>query len=84
MDEACVDAGAAAGDVVELQGMVTADVSDVHGGAGKLATAEDVEKEVAGSASALQKVTASSDTVNLDTPHAQPGEEQEVFALALL
>ena len=88
MAEAHGDAGAAAGDVVELQGAVTADevkdVGGVHGGAGKLATAADVEKEVAGSALALQKVTASSGAVNLDTPDAQPGEEQEVFALALL
>ena len=84
MAEACGDTGAAAGDVVKLQGAVTADVDGVHGGAGKLTIAADVEKEVVGSASALQKVTASSDTVNLDTPHAQPGEEQEVFALALL
>ena len=52
MAEARGDAGAAAGDVVELQGAVTADVGGVHGGAGKLATAADVEKDVAGSASA--------------------------------
>ncbi|KAE8774100.1 lrr receptor-like serine threonine-protein kinase [Hordeum vulgare] len=43
------DAGAAAEDVVELQGAVTVDevkdVGGVHGGAGKLATAADVEKE---------------------------------------
>ncbi|XBI07753.1 hypothetical protein VPH35_135607 [Triticum aestivum] len=76
MDEACVDAGAAAGDVVELQGAVTADVGGVHDGAGKLAIAADVE-EVAGSASALQKMRASSGVINLDTPDAQPGEEQE-------
>lgn len=86
MADARGDAGAAAGDlVVELQGAVTADevkdVGGVHGGAGKLATAADVEKEVAGSASALPelKVTASSGAVH---PDAQPGEEQEVFALA--
>ena len=78
------DAGAAARDVVEQQGAMTADVGGVHGGVGKLATAADVEKEVAGSASALQKVTASSGTVNPDTPHVQPGEEQEVFALGHL
>ncbi|XBI29425.1 hypothetical protein VPH35_053412 [Triticum aestivum] len=66
MADARGDAGAAAGDVVELQGAVTADevkdVGSVHGGAGKLATAVEVEKEVAGSSSVLpeQKVTASS------------------------
>ncbi|XBI08265.1 hypothetical protein VPH35_136020 [Triticum aestivum] len=53
MAEARGDAGATARDVVKLQGTVTADVRGVHGGAGKLATAADVEKEVAGSASAL-------------------------------
>ncbi|EMS68405.1 hypothetical protein TRIUR3_05335 [Triticum urartu] len=80
MADARGDAGAAARDVVELQGAVTADevkdVGGVHGDAGKLATAADVEKEVAGSASALpeQKVMASSSTVH---PDAQPGEEQE-------
>ena len=86
MAEARGDAGAAAEDVVELQGAVTADVSGVHGGAGKLATAADVEKEVAGSASALpdQNVTASSGRVHPDTPDAQHGEEQEVFALLLV
>ncbi|XBI16936.1 hypothetical protein VPH35_059097 [Triticum aestivum] len=45
MAEARGDAGVAAGDVVELQGVVTADVGGVHGGAGKLAIAADVEKE---------------------------------------
>ncbi|XBI18934.1 hypothetical protein VPH35_060586 [Triticum aestivum] len=84
MAEARGDAGAAAGDVVELQSAMTADVGGVHGGAGKLATAVDVEKEVAGSASAQpeQKVTASSGVVHPDTPDALPGKEQEVFALA--
>ena len=53
MADARGDAGAAVGDVVELQGAVTVDVSGVHGGAGKLTTTADVEKEVAGSASAL-------------------------------
>ncbi|KAE8806505.1 lrr receptor-like serine threonine-protein kinase [Hordeum vulgare] len=83
MAEAHGDPGAAAKDVVELQGAVTADevkdVGGVHGGAGKLATAADVEKEVAVSASVLseQKVTASSGTVHPDTRDAQPGEEQE-------
>ncbi|KAE8768920.1 lrr receptor-like serine threonine-protein kinase [Hordeum vulgare] len=70
------DAGATTRDVVELQGpgVVTADVGDVHGGAGKLATAADV----AGSASSLQKVKASSGTVNPDAPVAPPAvEEQE-------
>ena len=49
-------------------------VGNIHGGAGKLATAVDVEKEVVGSASALpeQKVTASSGAVH---PDVQPGEE---------
>jgi hypothetical protein len=47
------------------------DVGGVHGGAGKLATTVtvmDVEKEVAGSASALPelKVTASSGAVHPD------------------
>ncbi|KAE8806186.1 hypothetical protein D1007_17607 [Hordeum vulgare] len=77
------DAGATTGDVVELQGAVTTDevkdIGGVHGGAGKLATAADVEKEVAVSASVLpeQKVTASSGAVHPDTPDAQHGEEQE-------
>ena len=84
MAEARGDTGAAAGDVVELQGTLTADVGGVHGGAGKLAIAAGVEKEVAGSASALQKVTTSSGAVHPDTTDAQPGEEQQVFALALL
>lgn len=72
MADACGDASAAAGDVVKLQGAVTADevkdVGGIHDGAGKLATAADVDKEVADSASALpeQKVTASSGTVHPD------------------
>ncbi|XBH78645.1 hypothetical protein VPH35_104823 [Triticum aestivum] len=80
MADARGDVGAAAEDVVELQGSVTADevkdVGSIHGGPGKLATVDDVEKEVAGSDSALseQKVKASSDAVH---PDAQPGEEQE-------
>ncbi|KAE8802139.1 lrr receptor-like serine threonine-protein kinase [Hordeum vulgare] len=83
MAEAHGDAGATAGDVVELQGVVTADelkyVGGVHGGAGKLATATDVGKEVAVSALVLpeQKVMASSSAVHPDTCDAQPGEEQE-------
>ncbi|KAE8801846.1 hypothetical protein D1007_22472 [Hordeum vulgare] len=83
MAEARGDAGAAVGDVVELQGAVTADevkdVGGVHGGAEKLANAVDVEKEVASFASALpeQKVRTSSGAVHPDTPHAQPGKEQE-------
>ena len=66
MADARGDAGAAAEDVVELQGQgaVTADVVGVHGGAGKLTTAMDV----AGSASSLQKVTVSSGAVHLDAP----------------
>ncbi|KAE8805827.1 lrr receptor-like serine threonine-protein kinase [Hordeum vulgare] len=81
MAEAHGDAGSTAGDVVELQGAVTADevkdVGGVNGGAGKLATAADVEKEVAVSISVLpeQKVTASSSAP--DTRDAQPEEEQE-------
>ncbi|KAE8810204.1 lrr receptor-like serine threonine-protein kinase [Hordeum vulgare] len=81
--EARGDAGTAARDVVELQGAVNADdvkdVGGVHGGAGKLATSADVEKEVAVSASVLpkQKVTASSGAVHPDTRVAQPREEQE-------
>ena len=82
MAKARRDAGAATGDVVELQGAVTMDVGGDDSGAGKLAIVADVE-EVAGSTSALQKVTASSGAVNPGTPDAQPGEEQEVFALAL-
>ncbi|KAI5008819.1 hypothetical protein ZWY2020_009867 [Hordeum vulgare] len=83
MAEVHGDTGAAAGDVVELQGAVTADevkdVGGVHGGAGKLATAADVDKEVAVSALVLleQKVTASSSAVHPDTRDAQPGEERE-------
>ncbi|XBI00981.1 hypothetical protein VPH35_129867 [Triticum aestivum] len=76
MADARGDAGAAAGDVVELQGQgaVTADVGGVHSGAGKLATAADV----AGSASSLQKVTMSSGAVHPDAPVAPPAvEEQE-------
>ncbi|XBH79597.1 hypothetical protein VPH35_105526 [Triticum aestivum] len=74
MTEAHGDAVVATGDVVELQGAVTTDemkdIGGVHGGAGKLATAADVEKEVAGSASTLpeQKVTASSGAVHPETP----------------
>ena len=80
MADARGDAGAAAGDVVELQGQgaVTADVGGVHGGAGKLATAADV----AGSASSLQKVTTSSGAVHPDAPVAPPAVEEQVFALA--
>ena len=79
MADARGDAGAAAGDlVVELQGAVTADVGGVHGGAGKLAIAADV----AGSASSLQKVTASSGTVHPDAPVAPAAVEEQVFALA--
>ncbi|KAE8771173.1 lrr receptor-like serine threonine-protein kinase [Hordeum vulgare] len=83
MADAHGDVGAAARYVVELQGAVTADevkdVGGVHGSAGKLATAVDVEKEVAVSASVLpeQKVTASSGEVHPDTRDAQPGEEEE-------
>ncbi|XBH78620.1 hypothetical protein VPH35_104803 [Triticum aestivum] len=66
MAEAHGNAGAAARDVVKLQGTVTVNVGGVHDGAGKHATAVDVKKEVAGSASALpeQKVTASSSTAS--------------------
>ena len=80
MADARGDTGTAAGDVVELQGQgaVTTDVGGVHGGAGKLATAADV----AGSASSLQKVTASSSAVHPDTPDAPPAVEEQVFALA--
>ncbi|KAE8768938.1 hypothetical protein D1007_59538 [Hordeum vulgare] len=88
MAEAHHDAGVAAGDVVKLQGAVTADevkdVGGVLGGARNLATAADVEKEVVVSASVLpeQKVTASSDAVHPDTPDGQLGKEREVFSLA--
>ena len=56
------------------------DVGGVHGGAGKLATvvaAVDVEKKVAGSASALPelKVTTLSGAGH---PDVQPGEEKVV------
>ncbi|KAE8784329.1 lrr receptor-like serine threonine-protein kinase [Hordeum vulgare] len=77
------DAGAAARDVVELQGAITVDkvkdVAGVHGGAGKLATAAYVENEVAVSALVLpeQKVTASSGAVHPDTRDVQPREEKE-------
>ncbi|KAE8783455.1 lrr receptor-like serine threonine-protein kinase [Hordeum vulgare] len=85
MAEAHGDAGAEAGDVVELQGAEIADevkdVGGVHGGAWKLATATDVEKEVAVSALVLPEqkvmVTTSSGPVHPDTTDAQPGEEQE-------
>ncbi|KAE8820688.1 hypothetical protein D1007_01447 [Hordeum vulgare] len=76
MADARGDAGATAGDVVELQGpgAVTADVGGVHDGAGKLATSMDV----AGSASLLQKVKASSGAVHPYAPVAPPAvEEQE-------
>ncbi|KAE8781283.1 hypothetical protein D1007_45524 [Hordeum vulgare] len=57
MADAHGDAGAAARDVVELQGAVIVDevkdVDGVHSGAGKLATAVNVEKEVAVSASVV-------------------------------
>ncbi|KAE8770859.1 hypothetical protein D1007_57322 [Hordeum vulgare] len=83
MAEAHGDAGEVARDVVKLQGVVTMDevkdVGGVHGGAEKLATATDVEKEVAVSALVLpeQKVMVSSDAVHPDTRDAQPGEEEE-------
>ncbi|KAE8821266.1 hypothetical protein D1007_00651 [Hordeum vulgare] len=83
MAEAHGDTGAAARDVVELQGTVTADevkdVGGIHGSVGKLAIAVDVEKEVAVCASVLpeQEVTASSGTIHPDTHYAQPGEEHE-------
>ncbi|KAE8805088.1 hypothetical protein D1007_18830 [Hordeum vulgare] len=83
MADAHGDAGAAARDVVELQGTVTADevkdVGGVHDGVGKLATAADVEKEVAVSAKVLpeEKVTALSGTVHPDTRGSQPGEDKE-------
>ncbi|XBI93930.1 hypothetical protein VPH35_030673 [Triticum aestivum] len=73
------DASAAAGDVLEMQGqgVVTAEVGGVHGGAGKLATAA----YVAGSASSLQKVMVSSGVVHPDAPVAPPAMEEQVFAL---
>ncbi|XBH83068.1 hypothetical protein VPH35_071585 [Triticum aestivum] len=77
MAEAHGDDDTTTKDVVELQGAVTTDVGGVHGGAGKLATAPDVDKDVAGSASALQKVTVSSGAVHPDTPDAQPAVEQQ-------
>ncbi|XBJ08119.1 hypothetical protein VPH35_013505 [Triticum aestivum] len=75
MADARGNAGAEARDVVELQGQgaVTADVGGVHGGAGKLATAADV----AGSASSLQKVTASSGAVHPDAPVVPPAVEEQ-------
>ena len=69
MADAPGDAGAAVGD---------ADVGGVHGGARKLATTADV----AGSASSLQKVKASSGAVHPDAPVAPPAIEEQVFALA--
>ncbi|KAE8780914.1 hypothetical protein D1007_45905 [Hordeum vulgare] len=83
MAEAHGDAGAGAGDVMELQGAVAADevkdVGGVHDGAGNLATAANVEKEVAVSASVLpeEKVTTSSGAVHPDTRDAQPVKEHE-------
>ncbi|KAE8768854.1 hypothetical protein D1007_59618 [Hordeum vulgare] len=76
MADARGDAGVAARDVVVLQGpgAVTADVGDVHDGAGKLAIAADVE----GSASSLQKVKASSGAVNPDAPVAPPAVEERM------
>ncbi|XBH54758.1 hypothetical protein VPH35_076991 [Triticum aestivum] len=78
MADARGDTGAAAEDVVELQGQgaVTADVGGVHGGAGKLATAADV----AGSASSLQKVTASSGAVHPDAPVAPSAMEEQYYS----
>ncbi|XBI75815.1 hypothetical protein VPH35_069136 [Triticum aestivum] len=75
MANARSDTGAAASDVVELQGQgaVTADVGGVHGGAGKLAITADV----AGSASSLQKVMASSGAVHPDAPVVQPVVEEQ-------
>ncbi|XBH56067.1 hypothetical protein VPH35_077991 [Triticum aestivum] len=61
MSEARGDAGVAAGDVVKLQGAVAADAGCIHGSAAKLAIAVDVEKEVAGSASVLQKYDSGDD-----------------------
>ena len=80
MADAHGDTGTAVEDVVELQGpgTATADVGGVHGGAWKLATAVDV----AGSASSLQKVTASSGAVHPGAPVAPPAVEEQVFALA--
>ena len=43
----------------------------------------DVEKDVTGTTSALQKVMGSSSAVHPDTPGAQPTVEQQVFVLAL-
>ena len=60
---------------------MTADVGGVQGGAGKLAIAANVEKEVAGSTTTLQKVTASSGVVHPDAPVASPALEEQVFAL---
>ncbi|XBI02439.1 hypothetical protein VPH35_130982 [Triticum aestivum] len=80
MADARGDADVATGDVVELHSAVAVDkvkdVGGVHSGVGKLATAVDVEKEVAGSASALseKKVTTSNGAAH---PDAQPSEEQE-------
>ncbi|XBI54689.1 hypothetical protein VPH35_036653 [Triticum aestivum] len=75
MADARGDAGAAARDVVELQGpgAVTANVGGVHDGAGKLATAA----YVVGSASSLQKVKASSGVVHPDAPVALPAVEEQ-------
>ena len=80
MADARGDAGAAARDVVELQGQgaVTADVGGVHGGTGKLATAMDV----VGSTSSLQKVMVSSGAVHPNAPVVPPTVEEQVFALA--
>ena len=60
---------------------MTADIGGVHGGVGKIGTTADVEKDVAGSASALKKVMALSGAVHPDAPDAPPAVEQRVFAL---
>ncbi|XBH57549.1 hypothetical protein VPH35_079130 [Triticum aestivum] len=75
MADAHGDAGAAARDVVELQGpgAVTADVGGVHGNARKLATAADE----AGSTSSLQKVTSSSGAVHPDAAVAPLAMEEQ-------
>ncbi|KAE8785907.1 lrr receptor-like serine threonine-protein kinase [Hordeum vulgare] len=83
MADAHGDADTAARDVVELQGLVSADelkdVGGIQGGVGKLSTVADVEKEVAVSAKVLpeQKVTASRGAVHPDTRDVQPSEKQE-------
>ncbi|XBI96209.1 hypothetical protein VPH35_032524 [Triticum aestivum] len=78
MADARGDDGAAARDVVELQGLgaVTADVGSVHGGAGKLATTV----YVAGSTSSLQKYDSGDDVYKGNVASFTAKEVQKIKA----